>query len=88
MIIIIVYCNCFSHILANQWLVAGRYEDETGPERLERCVASIRGGIHCIAFHDNLKGPYKDRFRALGDRLGIPAVKHQALRSPEKIRGL
>lgn len=77
-----------SHILANQWLVAGRYEDETGPERLERCVASIRGGIHCIAFHDNLKGPYKDRFRALADRLGIPAVKHQALRSPEKIRGL
>lgn len=77
-----------SHILANQWLVSGSYDDETGPERLEGCAASIRGGVHCIAFHDNLKGPLKDRFRDLAARLGIPAVKHQALRSPEKITGL
>lgn len=75
-----------SHILANQWLVGGRYEEETGADKLDRCVASIRGGISAIAFHDNLKGPYKDRFRALGERLGIPVVKHQALRSPEKIQ--
>lgn len=75
-----------SHILANQWLVAGRYDEEEGADKLARCVASIRGGVSAIAFHDNLKGPCKDRFRALGKRLGIPVVKHQALRSPEKIQ--
>ena len=33
----------------------------------------------------NLKGVYKDRFRALGAKLGIPAFKHQTLRRPETI---
>lgn len=74
-----------SHILANQWLVAGRYDDAEGAEKLERCVASIKGGIDAIAFHDKLKGAYKDQFRALGERLGAPVVKHQALRKPEAI---
>ena len=74
-----------SHILANQWLVTGRYENEDGPERLDACVRSIAGGIDGIAFHDNLKGVYKDRFRALGAKLGIPAFKHQTLRRPETI---
>jgi D-tyrosyl-tRNA(Tyr) deacylase len=80
--------NCafgVSHILANQWLVSGHYEDESGPERLEACVKSIAGGIDGIAFHDNLKGVYKDRFRRLGEKYGIPVVKHQALRRPETI---
>ena len=77
-----------SHILPNQWLVSGAYDGETGPVRLEECAASIRGGVHCVAFHDNLKGPLKDRFRDLAARLGVPAVKHQVLRTPEKIRGL
>ena len=74
-----------SHILANQWLVTGRYENDDGPERLEACVRSIAGGIDGIAFHDNLKGVYKDRFRALGAKLGVPAFKHQTLRHPETI---
>lgn len=64
-------------ILANQWLVAGHYEDEAGLEKLEACVRSITGGISAIAFHDKLKGVYKDRFRALGARWGIPVMKHQ-----------
>jgi len=74
-----------SHILANQWLITGHYEDEDGPEKLEACVGSIHGGIEGIAFHDNLKGVYKDRFRALAAKLGIPVFKHQALRRPEDI---
>ncbi len=74
-----------SHILANQWLVTGRYEDDDGAERLDACARSIAGGIDAIAFHDNLKGVYKDRFRALGAKLGIPAFKHQSLRRPETI---
>jgi D-tyrosyl-tRNA(Tyr) deacylase len=74
-----------SHILANQWLVTGKYEEPDGPARLEACVATIRGGIEGIAFHDNLKGVYKDRFRKLASDLGIPVFKHQALRRPEAI---
>jgi len=74
-----------SHILANQWLVSGGYEDVSGEERLERCVQSIAGGIEGIAFHDNLKGVYKDCFRALGAKYGVPVFKHQALRLPEAI---
>ena len=74
-----------SHILANQWLVSGGYEDASGEERLEQCVQSIAGGIEGIVFHDNLKGVYKDRFRALGAKYNVPVLKHQALRRPETI---
>lgn len=74
-----------SHILANQWLVTGKYEEPDCPARLEACVGTIRGGIEGIAFHDNLKGVYKDRFRKLAADLGIPVFKHQALRRPEDI---
>ena len=80
--------NCafgISHILANQWLVTGNYGDDSAPEKLERCVQSIRGGISGIAFHDNLKGLYKDSLRALGAKYGVPVFKHQALRKPENI---
>ena len=75
-----------SHILANQWLVSGQYDEESAAERLDQCVASIKGGVEAIAFHDNLKGPHKDQFRALGRRLGVPVVKHQALRKPENMQ--
>jgi D-tyrosyl-tRNA(Tyr) deacylase len=74
-----------SHILANQWLVSGKYEEPNGPARLEACVGTIVGGIEGIAFHDNLKGVYKDRFRKLASDLGIPVFRHQALRHPETI---
>lgn len=80
--------NCafgVSHILANQWLVTGNYGDDSAPDKLERCVQSIRGGISGIAFHDNLKGLYKDSLRALGAKYGVPVFKHQALRKPENI---
>jgi D-tyrosyl-tRNA(Tyr) deacylase len=72
-----------SHILANQWIVAGGYDGVSGLERLEACAASIVGGIHAIAFHDNLKGVYKDHVRALGQKLGVPAFKHQKLERPQ-----
>jgi len=79
------YAFGVSHILANQWLVSGRYEAEDGQAKLEACTASILGGIDAVVFHDNLKGIYKDRLRALAQKHGIPAVKHQALRRPESI---
>lgn len=74
-----------SHILANQWLVSGQYGEESGRAKLEACAASIRGGIDAIVFHDNLKGVYKDQLRALGQKYGIPVIKHQILRRPEGI---
>lgn len=74
-----------SHILANQWLITGHYDNEDGLEKLETCVASIHGDIEAIAFHDNLKGVYKDRFRTLAGKYGIPVFKHQNLRRPEEI---
>lgn len=75
-----------SHILANQWLVTGRYEEPDGAARLEACVGTIKNGIEGIVFHDNLKGIYKDRLRKLAADLGVPVFKHQALRRPEDIR--
>ena len=74
-----------SHILANQWLVSGRYEDENGLERAKACVAAIDGGVEAIFFHDKLKGCYKDLARNLGRELGIPFYKHQRLRAPAEL---
>lgn len=75
-----------SHILANQWLVAGAYEEDSGMQRLERCIESIEGGVEGIVFHDNLKGAFKDKLRAIGQKRGIPVFKHQKLRNPAEIR--
>jgi D-tyrosyl-tRNA(Tyr) deacylase len=74
-----------SHIIANQWLVSGKYDEEHGLEYMERAVAAIDGDIEAIAFHDKLKGTYKDTVRKLGEKLGVPILKHQRLRKPETI---
>lgn len=74
-----------THVLANQWIVGGRYEDETGLERMAEAARTIAGGVHAVAFHDNLKGAHKDRCRALAERLGVPAFKHQRLRAPAEL---
>lgn len=74
-----------THVLANQWVVGGKYEDETGLDRLAAAAASIQGGVHAIVFHDNLKGAHKERCRALAERLGVPAFKHQRLRAPAEL---
>ncbi|MCR3957104.1 MAG: D-aminoacyl-tRNA deacylase [Gudongella sp.] len=75
-----------SHVIPNQWLVSGEYENESGRDKLKECVASIEGGIQGIAMHDGLKGAYKQQLRNLGEELGIPVFKHQFLRKPEKIQ--
>lgn len=72
-----------SHILANQWLVAGEYENEEGVRRAKNAVDAIAGGIDGIAFHDKMKGHYKDLVRTLGEAYGVPIFKHQRLRNPE-----
>lgn len=74
-----------SHILANQWLVAGAYEDEHGLTYASAAVAAIAGGIEAIVFHDKMKGCYKDLVRALGEKYQVPILKHQRLRHPEDI---
>lgn len=74
-----------THILANQWLVSGAYEDESGFTRACAAVDSIEGGIEAIFFHDKLKGCYKDLVRKLGAHYNVPIYKHQKLREPETI---
>ncbi len=72
-----------THCLANQWLVSGEYETESGFERACACVDSIEGEIEAIVFHDKMKGCYKDLVRKLGAHYDVPIYKHQRIRSPE-----
>lgn len=75
-----------SHILANQWLVSGEYEKEHGLAYASAAVEAVDGGIEAVAFHDKLKGCYKDLARALGEKYGVPILKHQRLRNPSDIK--
>lgn len=79
------YPIAVSHILPNQWLVSGNYDNEDGLKKLEACVRSIEGGIDGIVFHDKLKGTYKANLRLLAEKLSVPYFKHQSLRQPEKL---
>lgn len=79
-------CFGISHIIANQWLVSGEYENEDGVKKASDCIDSILGGIDGIVFHDKLKGCYKDLVRVLGEKYNVPIIKHQALRAPENIK--
>jgi len=74
-----------THIIANQWLVTGEYEGKNGLEFASRAVEAIDGDIDAIAFHDKMKGWYKDLVRALGKKYDVPILKHQRLRTPETI---
>ncbi|HEX8149648.1 MAG TPA: D-aminoacyl-tRNA deacylase [Pyrinomonadaceae bacterium] len=74
-----------SHILPNHWVVEGGYDQESALDKLESCVGSIVGGIHAVVVHDDLKGRYKATFRAAAERLGLPLLKHRALRSPAEL---
>jgi len=72
-----------THIIANQWLVAGEYENEDGVARTSAAVDAIKGGIEGVAFHDKMKGCYKDLVRAIGEKYGVEIYKHQKLRHPQ-----
>lgn len=74
-----------SHILAGQWLAAGGYGEPGGADKLEACARSIAGGVDAIVFHDSLKGPLKATVRAVAERLGVEAVNHRRLRSPDPL---
>lgn len=69
-----------SHILANHWIVAGNYEDESGLSKLELSIRSIVGKqIEGIVYHNSIKSIYKQQARLLGEKLGIPVFKHKDL---------
>lgn len=74
-----------THILANQWLVSGAYETESGFTRACAAVDSIEGGIEAIFMHDKMKGCYKDLARRLSAKYSVPVYKHQKLRTPETL---
>ncbi|AVD36305.1 D-aminoacyl-tRNA deacylase [Clostridioides difficile] len=73
------------HVLPNQWIVSGMYDDESGLEKLEKCINSIADGIDGIVFHDKLKGTYKEQCRKLGEKLNIPVFKHKILKNPKDL---
>lgn len=75
-----------SHIIANQWLVAGEYEKEQGLTFACAAADSIAGGVEAVVFHDKMKACYKDLARALGEKYRIPALRHQRLRQPEELQ--
>ncbi|MCL1808517.1 MAG: hypothetical protein FWG42_01980 [Clostridiales bacterium] len=78
------YPISIGHHLPNQWLVSGEYENG-GIEKVEKAVKSIIGGIDAVVFHEGLKGAYKQLCRDTGEKYGVPARKHKALRSPEEL---
>ncbi len=77
-----------SHIIANQWLVSGEYEGENGLAFASNAAEAIKDGIEMIAFHDKMKGCYKDLVRSLGEKYNVPILKHQRLRNPKDIESL
>ena len=72
------------HILANQWVVEN-YLNKDGKEKLNKCIASIIGGINGIIFHDNLKGEYKQQCRDIAEEHNIYVGKHKILKTPEEL---
>lgn len=77
-----------SHILPNHWLVAHDYDSVARDEAWAACAASIVGGVKAIVFHDNLKGSFKARARQLAESLGVPALSHKKLRTPDIAQAL
>lgn len=75
-----------SHIIANQWLVAGEYEKEHGITFACAAADAIVGGVEAVVFHDKMKSCYKDLVRALGEKYQIPILRHQRLRQPKEIQ--
>jgi len=75
-----------SHIIANQWLVAGEYENEHGLAFTSAAIDKIAGSVEAVVFHDKMKGCYKDLVRAVGEKYQIPILRHQRLRQPEELQ--
>jgi D-tyrosyl-tRNA(Tyr) deacylase len=74
-----------SHILPNHWLSGGAYDTEAGLAKFRAAVSTIDGGIHAIVFHEDLKGSFKQQLRTLGEQLGVPVLKRQALKNPSAL---
>ncbi len=72
------------HVLPNQWIVSGRYEDEDGPAKLDAAAASVQGGVDAVVYHEGLKGCYRQLCRDLGARLGVAVWKHRGMRKGQK----
>jgi D-tyrosyl-tRNA(Tyr) deacylase len=80
------YPVSMAHILPNQWVVSGKYEEPEGMDKLLSCVNEITERIDGIVFHDNLKSNYKQQCRLLAQKLSVPVFKHQLLRDPKRLQ--
>ena len=74
-----------SHILPNQWIVSGDYGSEEGYVKLLSAAQSIRGGVRAVVYHEGIKSLLRDQCRRLGEELGVPVLKHKALRRPDDL---
>ena len=74
-----------SHVLPNQWIVSGDYGSAEGYAKLLKAARSIRGGVRAVVYHEGIKSAYRDQCRRLGAELGVPVLKHKALRRPDEL---
>lgn len=77
-----------AHVLPNQWISNGKYDDDVGVERLIAAVNSIRHPLRALAMHDGLSGTLKGTVRRAAERLGLPLLNHRRLRAGVKACGL
>ncbi len=76
------------HVLPNQWLVSGRYEEPEGWDKLSAAASAVRGDIAAVVYHEGLKAAYRDLARRWGEASGVPVLKHKALRSSDLLEHL
>lgn len=74
-----------AHALPKQWLISGGYGGEGGAAKLAACAASVAGGVHAIAYHEDLKAPLREQLAQLARRLGVPLLRRQLLREPRAL---
>ena len=75
-----------AHILPNQWVANEDYDGPEGREKLKKCIASIKGDVKGIVFHDNLKGMYKQLCRDIAKEYNIACFKHKTLSNNEQLK--
>ena len=84
------FCSEFniSHVLPNQWMVAGAYGGEQGATRLGLALDSVREPVDALIFHDGLKGPFKASVRQMASERGLVCANHRLLRDAPKVRDI
>lgn len=78
----------FGHVLPNQWLVSGQYQNPESELRLLSAAKSDRDGVQALVYHDGLKGAFKETVRKAASLLGCPCFSHKKLRDLTQLKTL